>query len=95
MQFKVLGLISLMFIISSCSLIESDICDQKTALDKGTSLMHKKFPRSMEDQNPIKIYDREGLWHIKGTLPPNYAGGVPHVKLDRQTCRLVEIYHTQ
>jgi hypothetical protein len=72
-----------------------DDCDQQSALEKGTRLIHEKFPSSINDPNPIKIYERNWLWRIKGTLPPNYAGGVPHVKLNRKTCELVEIYHTQ
>ena len=82
-------------ITSSCSLVKSDICDQQTALDIGTRLMHDKFPRSINDSNPIKIYERNGLWRIKGTLPPGYAGGVPNVILNRKTCALLKVYHTQ
>ncbi len=95
MQFKVLYLTSIIFLISSCSLIQQDDCSKQTALDKGTELIHEKFPRSVNDPNPIKIYERDGLWRIKGTLPAKVAGGVPNVKLDRETCKLVAIYHTQ
>ena len=95
MQFKFLCLTSVAFLISSCSLIQYDHCNKHIALDKGTRLIHEKFPRSINDPNPIRIYERERLWIIKGTLPPQVAGGVPKVKLDRETCELVAIYHTQ
>jgi hypothetical protein len=76
-------------------LVKLDNCSEQIALSKGTNLIHKKFPSSINDPNPIKIYDRDELWIIKGTLPYKVAGGVPNVKLDRKTCKLVAIYHTQ
>jgi hypothetical protein len=94
-QFKVLYLTLIIFLTSSCSLIQQYNCNQQAALEKGTLLIHDKFPRSINDPNPIKIYERDGFWRIKGTLPPKVAGGVPNVKLDRKTCKLVAIYHTQ
>jgi hypothetical protein len=94
-QFKVLYLTSIVFLTSSCSLIKQDNCNKRTALDKGTQLIHEKFPRSINDPNPIKIYERDKVWRIKSTLPPKVTGGVQNVKLDRKTCKLVAIYHTQ
>jgi len=94
-RFKVIYLVSIIFLISSCSSVAPDSCNKNLALEIGTKLIHDKFPRSVNDPNPIKIYERDGLWRIKGTLPPKVAGGVPNVKLDRNTCKLVAIYHTQ
>ena len=95
MQFKALVILSIIFSTTSCSILKPDSCSEEVALEKGTRLIYEKYPDHINDPNPIEIYEYKGLWRIHGTLPPKVAGGTPNVKLDRKSCKLVDIYHTQ
>lgn len=57
--------------------------------------MAKRFPESYPKHKPYHAELKDGIWTIRGTLPPDVLGGTPEATVRDSDGKLVEVFHTQ
>lgn len=57
--------------------------------------MAKRFPESYPKHKPYHAELKDGIWTIRGTLPPDVVGGTPEATVRDSDGKLVEVFHTQ
>lgn len=55
----------------------------------------KKFPKFDLREFSRVVSDNDRFWTLTYGLPPNMLGGVPIVTIDKKSCKVVRILHTQ
>lgn len=58
-------------------------------------LMKKKFQESYHASKPYHAELNNGIWSVRGTLPPLKAGGTPEAKIRDIDGAVVKVFHTQ
>jgi hypothetical protein len=53
------------------------------------------FPDSFEDCRPYRADYRDGIWHVRGTLPEGMLGGTPEAEVRDADGEILRIFHTQ
>lgn len=48
-----------------------------------------------KDELPLQATIENGVWHVRGTLPEGYIGGVKHIEMCRSNGRIVNYYGEQ
>ena len=46
-------------------------------------------------EEPILAVEAKGYWHVCGTLPRNWAGGVANLIITKEDGRVIEVWHEQ
>ena len=57
--------------------------------------MSARFPESFSRCRPYGAELSNGIWHVRGTLPPLVRGGTPEAKVQDSDGKVIEVYHTQ
>jgi len=51
------------------------------------------YGKEIYNETPFKIEDAKKYWIVRGTLKPNYIGGVVFIKFDKGVCKVYELFH--
>ena len=57
--------------------------------------MAKGFPKSYLENKPYHAEFRNGIWAVRGTLPPDVVGGTPEATVRDRDGKVIEVFHTQ
>ena len=48
---------------------------------------------NIERQKPYQTTLKDGIWYVRGSLPPNVAGGVALAEISQQDARVLRVSH--
>jgi len=72
------------------------ITDKYDALEKAEFLWVEIYGKDVRRKKPHRLaYDEsEGVWLVKGSLPRNKLGGVPHILIRGSDGKVLYVWHT-
>lgn len=70
--------------------------DKETAIKIAEVIWFRIYGQEVNERRPFiaKLIDGE-VWVIRGTLPKEILGGVPHAKIQKEDGKILEVYHTE
>lgn len=70
--------------------------NEEIAIKVAKVILEPIFEDCIEIHNPYKAeLDKNGIWHVYGSLPEGYRGGVPHIFIQKKDCKVIKVYHTK
>jgi len=49
--------------------------------------------KSIEGKKPFKAVLKDGIWFVKGSLPPGWKGGIPAAQISKDNGRIISLSH--
>jgi hypothetical protein len=65
--------------------------DEKTAI--AIAVWLPIYGEEIQKQKPFKAVLKDGVWHVEGTLPAEYTGGVALAEISKKDARILRISH--
>ena len=71
-----------------------DINNAKEAKEQAEIIWKEIFGEEAKKEKPYKVYFDENskVWYVKGTLPPNYVGGVLNIIMTKKDGKILAIW---
>jgi len=89
-------LLSVILLLSGCHLGSSGArLSEATVLMVAEPAMAKRFPKSYLECKPYHAELKNGIWIVRGTLPPDVVGGTPEATVRDSDGKVIEVFHTQ
>jgi len=73
---------------------EQSSISRENAISLASARVQEDGVMSLENRTPVAI-EEEGNWHIYFLLPEDMIGGEPHILIDKNTGKIIEVYYTQ
>lgn len=68
--------------------------NESTALAIGIAVLTPIYgPELLNGQRPFKAALVDGKWHVQGSLPPGYHGGVAEIWIGKSDARVLRVTH--
>lgn len=68
--------------------------DEKTAIKIAEAVWLPRFGKDIYKKKPFKAtLENDSIWHVEGTLPKGYRGGVPEAIISKKDGRVIRIFH--
>lgn len=68
--------------------------DEETAIGIAVAVWIPIYgKKQIESKKPFKAVLKNDVWHIEGSLPMGWLGGVPEAEIDKKTGRIIRISH--
>lgn len=83
--------------IHSNTIQHKDVLSNKNiALKVGELILEGYFGKKMNYCYPLKIHlENSKYWIIEGSIPKEYDGGIPYLKIQKSDCKVIQIYHSK
>jgi hypothetical protein len=73
---------------------EGFVPDEKTAIAIAVAVWSPIYgEKALKKEKPFEAVLKDGVWHIKGTLPAGYKGGVAEAEISKEDARILRISH--
>ena len=71
------------------------ILDAKDVIVKAENFWIEKYGNGVKKKKPYQVFydEKNGVWLVKGSLPPNMDGGVPHILIENSTGDVLAVWH--
>lgn len=101
---KLIFFIILCFIVVDISAIDKDeqyntpkdgyVPDKETAISIAVAVWKPIYgAKNIQNNKPYNAHLENGVWHISGTLPKGWVGGVPEAEIDKKSGKILSISH--
>lgn len=67
--------------------------DRSVALKIAGIYLSAIYGAEIEDEKPLKVSVRDGVWHVEGTIRPGWKGGVAEIEICQTTGRVLSVRH--
>ena len=75
---------------------EGYVPNAETAVTIGVAVFHPIFgSASVNKDRPYKVSLADGIWTVRGTLPPGVAGGTAVAEIAKSDGRIIRVFHEQ
>ena len=73
------------------------LINETLAINIAEAVWKSIYEDEIYDSTPfVAEYDEEyDLWHVQGSLPDNYLGGVPHILINKNDGTILSVWHTK
>ena len=49
--------------------------------------------KHIDEKRPFKALLKDGIWHVSGSLPEGWLGGVPEADISKATGEILQVTH--
>jgi len=68
--------------------------DEETAIAIAVAIWTPIYGKDrIEDKKPYKAILKGGVWHVRGSLPKGWKGGVPEAEINKDDGRILRVWH--
>jgi len=69
--------------------------NEETAIKIAEAIWLPIYGEKIYNRQPFKAeyIEKEDCWYVRGTLPENWTGGVPEIKINKSDCKIVYVFH--
>ncbi len=72
------------------------IPDQETAIAVAVAVWKPIFgAATIEHEKPYSATLKDGVWHVEGSLPEGFVGGVANADISKDYGTILSVYHTK
>jgi hypothetical protein len=76
--------------------IENLVPDEQTAIAIAVAVLSPVYGAEFVDfEKPFRAILQDDVWHVEGSLPRGYLGGVAKIDISRGDARILSIEHTK
>ena len=73
---------------------EGYVPDEATAIAIAVAVWGPIYGKeNIEGKKPYKAILKDGIWHVSGSLPSGWIGGVPEAEITKDNGRILRISH--
>ncbi len=70
--------------------------DIETAVRIAEEIWLPIFGKSIYDHLPFQaVLIKDSIWHVFGTMPTGWAGGVPNAEIQKKDAKVLKVWHEQ
>jgi hypothetical protein len=74
---------------------EGFVPDEETAISIAKAVWVPIYGDRVLEKSPFYADLVDGVWHVRGSLPEGYIGGVPMAKIEKKTGKVLGVIHGQ
>lgn len=68
--------------------------DEKAAVKVALAILEPIYgKKTLDGEQPFKAKLTKGVWHVEGSLPEGWLGGVAEIEFRKSDCQVLKIIH--
>lgn len=80
---------------SPSDIVLGPIDNATEAKKKALAIWIEIYGEKVNNKKPfiVSFDEQHGIWMVRGSLPPNYLGGVPYILIQKESGKVLAIWH--